>query len=113
MINSHAMKSIAMVVQSICEVVKSLWMVEWSSMVENIVHVVASRSILNLIHPWEETPLNSDTFYTFCLTNWFQAFLYIYKVKKVFVFLVPVGMSLTKLFFAGNNLIIPGQGEFG
>jgi hypothetical protein len=23
------------------------------------------------------------------------------------------GMSLTKLFLAGNNLIIPGQGKFG
>jgi hypothetical protein len=22
-------------------------------------------------------------------------------------------MSLTKLFLAGNNLVIPGQGEFG
>jgi hypothetical protein len=29
------------------------------------------------------------------------------------VFPSPAGMSLTKLFLAGNNLIIPGQGEFG
>jgi hypothetical protein len=33
--------------------------------------------------------------------------------KKVSHFLFPSGMSLTKLFLAGNNLIIPGQGEFG
>jgi hypothetical protein len=29
------------------------------------------------------------------------------------IFPSPAGMSLTKLFLAGNNLIIPGQGEFG
>ncbi len=34
--------------------------------------------------------------------------------KKSFViFLSPAGMSLTKLSLAGNNPIIPGQGEFG
>jgi hypothetical protein len=33
--------------------------------------------------------------------------------KKMIVFPVPAGMSLTKLSLAGNNLIIPGQGEFG
>ncbi len=38
----------------------------------------------------------------------------VYTVKKMLtVFLSPVGMSLTKLFLAGNNLIFPGQGEFG
>jgi hypothetical protein len=36
-----------------------------------------------------------------------------YTVKKVAVFLSPAGMSLTKLFLAGNILIIPGQREFG
>ncbi len=34
-----------------------------------------------------------------------------YTVKIVF-FPSPAGMSLTKLSLAGNNLIIPGQGEF-
>ncbi len=34
-------------------------------------------------------------------------------VKKGWVFLSPAGMSLTNLPLAGNNLIIPGQGEFG
>jgi hypothetical protein len=37
-----------------------------------------------------------------------------YNVKKrIAVFLSPAGMSLTKLSLAGNNLRIPGQGEFG
>jgi hypothetical protein len=36
-----------------------------------------------------------------------------YTVKKVqAVFPSPAGLSLTKLSLAGNNLIIPGQGEF-
>jgi hypothetical protein len=34
-----------------------------------------------------------------------------YTVKKVIAF--PARMSLTKLSLAGNNLIIPGQEEFG
>ncbi len=39
--------------------------------------------------------------------------LYIHTVKKRLpVFPSPAGMSLTKLALAGNNLIIPGQGEF-
>jgi hypothetical protein len=29
------------------------------------------------------------------------------------VFPSPAGISLSKLFLAGNNLNIPGQGEFG
>ncbi len=33
--------------------------------------------------------------------------------KRLAVFLSLAGMSLTKLSLAGNNLIIPGQGEFG
>jgi hypothetical protein len=33
--------------------------------------------------------------------------------KRLSFFLFPAGMSLTKLFMAGNNLSIPGQGEFG
>jgi hypothetical protein len=37
-----------------------------------------------------------------------------YTGKKRFeIFLSPAGMSLTKLSLAGNNLIIPAQGEFG
>jgi hypothetical protein len=37
-----------------------------------------------------------------------------YTVKKMFaVFPSPAGMSLTKLSLAGNNLIIPCQGELG
>jgi hypothetical protein len=36
-----------------------------------------------------------------------------YTVKKVIVFPPPAGMSLTKLSLARNNLILPGQGEFG
>jgi hypothetical protein len=36
-----------------------------------------------------------------------------YTVKKVSGFPSPVGMSLTKLFLASNNKIIPAQGEFG
>ncbi len=36
-----------------------------------------------------------------------------YTVKKRWAgFPSPAGMSLTKLFLVGNNLIIPGQGEF-
>ncbi len=35
-------------------------------------------------------------------------------VKKVLVFFSsPAWMSFTKLSLAGNNEIIPGQGEFG
>ncbi len=33
--------------------------------------------------------------------------------KRLEIFLSPAGMSLTKLSLAGNNLINPGQGEFG
>jgi hypothetical protein len=33
--------------------------------------------------------------------------------KRLAVFPSPDGMSLTKLSLAGNNLIIPGHGEFG
>ncbi len=36
-----------------------------------------------------------------------------YTVKKVIHFPDPAGMSLTKISLAVNNLIIPGQGEFG
>jgi hypothetical protein len=35
-----------------------------------------------------------------------------YTVKKVTIFPSPAGMSLTELSLAGNNLIIPAQGEF-
>jgi hypothetical protein len=34
-------------------------------------------------------------------------------LKKLTIFLSPAGMSVTKLSLARNNLIIPGQGEFG
>jgi hypothetical protein len=38
----------------------------------------------------------------------------LYTVKKGYPFFPsPAGMSLTKLSLAGNNLIIPVQGEFG
>jgi hypothetical protein len=33
--------------------------------------------------------------------------------KRLSFFPSPAGMSLIKLSMAGNNLIIPGQGEFG
>jgi len=33
--------------------------------------------------------------------------------KRFSFFLYPAEMSLTKLPLDGNNLIIPGQGEFG
>jgi hypothetical protein len=33
--------------------------------------------------------------------------------ERLGVFPSLAGMSLTKLSLAGNNLIIPGQGEFG
>jgi hypothetical protein len=33
--------------------------------------------------------------------------------KKFTVFLSPAGMSLARLFLAGNNFKIPGQEEFG
>jgi hypothetical protein len=33
--------------------------------------------------------------------------------KRISSFPSPAGISLTKLFLARNNLIIPGQGEFG
>ncbi len=34
-------------------------------------------------------------------------------LKKIILFLSKAGMSLNKHCLAGNNLIIPGQGEFG
>ncbi len=37
----------------------------------------------------------------------------LHSKKRLAVFPSPAGMSLTKLSLAGNNLIIPGQGEFG
>jgi hypothetical protein len=33
--------------------------------------------------------------------------------KRLRIFLSPAGMSLTQLSLAGNNLIFPGQSEFG
>jgi hypothetical protein len=33
--------------------------------------------------------------------------------KRLLIFLSLAGMSLAELSLAGNNLIIPGQGEFG
>jgi hypothetical protein len=36
-----------------------------------------------------------------------------YTVKKLSFFPSPAGMSLTNLSLAGNNLIIPGQGDMG
>jgi hypothetical protein len=33
--------------------------------------------------------------------------------KRLAIFPSPAGMSLTKISLAGNNLIIPGQKEFG
>ncbi len=38
---------------------------------------------------------------------------FIHCKKRLAVFPSPAGMSLTELSLAGNNLIIPGQGEFG
>jgi hypothetical protein len=43
-----------------------------------------------------------------------KPFLKGYTVKKkLAIFPSPAGMSLTKISLAGNNLIIPGQEEFG
>jgi hypothetical protein len=36
-----------------------------------------------------------------------------YTVIKVMIFLSPAGMLITKRSLAGNNLIIPGQADFG
>jgi hypothetical protein len=36
-----------------------------------------------------------------------------YNVKTFIIFTVPARMSLTKLSQVRNNLILPGQGEFG
>jgi hypothetical protein len=36
-----------------------------------------------------------------------------YCKKRLAIFSSPAGMSPSKLFLAGNNLIISGQGEFG
>jgi hypothetical protein len=37
----------------------------------------------------------------------------VHDKKRLATFQSPAGMSLTKLSMAGNNLIIPAQGEFG
>jgi hypothetical protein len=37
----------------------------------------------------------------------------IYCKKRLAIFLSPSGKSLAKHSLAGNNLIIPGKGEFG
>jgi hypothetical protein len=34
-------------------------------------------------------------------------------LEKKEIFLSPAGVSLTKLFLTGNNLILPDQREFG
>jgi hypothetical protein len=48
------------------------------------------------------------------LSTYFPAAEKAYTVKKRFaIFPSPAGMSITKLSLAGNNLIIPAQGEFG
>jgi hypothetical protein len=52
----------------------------------------------------------SCTFYTWNSDNFGNATPH-YK-KRFAVFASPDGMSLTKLPLTGNNLIIPGQGEF-
>ncbi len=38
---------------------------------------------------------------------------YVHCKKRLAIFPSLVGMSLTKLYLAGNNLNIPGQEEFG
>jgi hypothetical protein len=43
----------------------------------------------------------------------FNTLKYIHCKKGLAVFPSPAGMSLTKLFLGGNNLIFPAQGEFG
>jgi hypothetical protein len=40
-------------------------------------------------------------------------FLVYTVIKRLAIFPSPAGMSLTEFSLAGNNLIIPGQGEFG
>jgi hypothetical protein len=39
--------------------------------------------------------------------------IYIYTVKRLVILPSSAGMTLTKLSLARNNLIIPGQLEFG
>ncbi len=38
---------------------------------------------------------------------------HVYCKKRFAIFPSPAGMSLTKLSLAKNNLIVPGQGQFG
>ncbi len=47
------------------------------------------------------------------LAYFIHLFVPIHCIKGVAVFPSPAGMSLTKLFLGGNNLIFPAQGEFG
>ncbi len=47
------------------------------------------------------------------MINFFSNNIVDHTVKKVAIFLSPAGMSFTKLYQAGSNIIIPGQGEFG
>ncbi len=42
-----------------------------------------------------------------------RSFRILHCKKRLAVFPSPAGMSLTKLSLGGNNLIIPGQWEFG
>ncbi len=42
-----------------------------------------------------------------------KKFANIHCKKRLMIFPSPAGMSLTKLSLDGNNLIIPGQAEFG
>jgi hypothetical protein len=50
---------------------------------------------------------------SFTAIGMFKPHMNTYTVKKVTDFPVPSRDVTTKLYLAGNNLIIPGQGEFG
>jgi hypothetical protein len=48
----------------------------------------------------------------FSLTNkWIT--ITVHRKKRLATFPYSAGMSPTKLFLEGNNLVIPAQGEFG
>ncbi len=44
---------------------------------------------------------------------WFMAEVMVHCKIRLAVFPSPAGMSLTTPSLVGNNLIFPGQGEFG